>query len=86
MTSEEDQFGLGTLIGGVFGKVVELFDEKDGKKKVSRQTQSFIKLCKRQEVLTMVPEVIYFKYSIFDICIQILASGIKSVLMICNET
>lgn len=48
MTSEEDQFGLGTLIGeGEFGKVFECFDKKDGKKKVGRQAQSFIKLCKR---------------------------------------
>lgn len=48
MTSEEDQFGLGTVLGeGAFGKVFECSDKKDGKKKVSRQALSFIKLCKR---------------------------------------
>lgn len=48
MTLEEDQIGLGALIGeGAFGKVFKCFDKKDGKKKVSRQAQSFIKLCKR---------------------------------------
>lgn len=35
MTSEEDQFGLGALIGeGAFGKAFECFDKKDGKKKI----------------------------------------------------
>lgn len=72
MTSEEDQFGLGALIGeGAFGKAFECFEKKDGKKKVSRQARSFIKLCKRKEVSSMVP-----KYSSFDICLQFLASSI----------
>lgn len=48
MTSEEDQFGLGTVLReGSFGKVFEFSDKKDGKKKVSRPARSFIKLCKR---------------------------------------
>lgn len=48
MTSKEDQFGLEALIGKrAYGKVFECFDKKDGRKKVSSQARSFIKLCKR---------------------------------------
>lgn len=65
MTSDGGQFEVGALIGeGSFGKVFECFDKKDGKKKVCHQSQSFVKLFKSYELLSLVSEIIYINYYI----------------------
>lgn len=72
MTTEGGQFELRAFIEeGSYGKVFECFDKKDGKRKVYHQSQSFVKLFKSYELLSMVPEIIYIIIiSIFHTCIQ----------------